>query len=76
MDGKYTITFIWDGEAHVWVATSEDVAGLVLEHASFDALLEKVFIAVPELLEMEERLHGDISIDCVASRSELIHAYG
>ena len=73
MEAEYRIIFSWDGEANVWIATSEDIHGLILEHSSFDALMEKVRIAVPELLEIENRLHGAVSIDCVASRKELVY---
>lgn len=41
----------WDDEACVWVATSNDVPGLATEHHSFDALVEKLKIIIPELLE-------------------------
>ncbi len=46
------IKMIWNPEAHVWVAESDDVPGLVLECGSFDALLERVRFAIPELLEL------------------------
>ncbi|MCI9151342.1 MAG: DUF1902 domain-containing protein [Lachnospiraceae bacterium] len=49
---EYTITFTWDEDASVWIATSEDIPGLVLESGSFDALLERVRFAVPELLAL------------------------
>ena len=49
---SYRIKMIWDNEAAVWIATSQDVPGLVLESGSFDALLERVRYAVPELIEM------------------------
>ena len=49
---EYTIKFSWDEEACVWIATSEDIHGLVLESGSLDALIEKVRYAVPELLEL------------------------
>ena len=42
----------WDAEAAVWIATSGDVPGLVLESGSFDALLERVKQAVPELIAL------------------------
>ena len=48
----YRIQMLWDDEAGVWVATSEDVPGLVLESGSFDALVERVRLAVPELLQL------------------------
>ena len=49
---EYVVNFIWDNEACVWIATSDDIPGLVLESGSFDALLERVRIAVPELLSL------------------------
>jgi hypothetical protein len=36
---EYLITTTWDAEAGVWIATSEDVPGLVLESGSLDALM-------------------------------------
>ena len=71
---EYKIIFQWDSEASVWIATSEDIHGLILEHDSFDTLMEKVRLAVPELLEIENRLHGTIALDCIASRKELVYA--
>ena len=49
---EYIINLPWDPEAGVWTATSDDVPGLVLESGSFDALLERVRFAVPELLAL------------------------
>jgi len=55
MNVDYKIKFLWDDEAAVWVATSEDVPGLALESGSFDALVEKVRFAIPELLELNRQ---------------------
>ena len=52
----YTVKLLWDEEAQVWVATSEDIHGLVLESGSVDALIEKVRIAAPELLELNHQM--------------------
>jgi predicted RNase H-like HicB family nuclease len=41
----------WDDEAHVWVATSDDVPGLATEAETLEALSEKLQKMVPELLE-------------------------
>lgn len=46
------IKLTWDPEAAVWIAESDDVPGLVLESGSFDALVERVRFAVPELMEL------------------------
>lgn len=51
---EYTVTFTWDNEADVWIATSKDIPGLILESGSFDALLERVRFAIPELLKMNQ----------------------
>ena len=56
---EYNVKFTWDDEAAVWVATSEDIKGLVLEGGSADALIERVRIAVPELLEMNNQHPAD-----------------
>lgn len=46
------INMVWDAEAGVWFATSDDIPGLVLESSSFDTLVERVRTAVPELAEL------------------------
>ena len=46
------IKLTWDPDTCVWIAESDDVPGLVLESGSFDALIERVRFAVPELLEL------------------------
>ena len=48
----YKIDFVYDENAEVWVATSEDIPGLVLESGSIDALIERLKVAIPELLEL------------------------
>jgi len=69
---EYKINFMWDSEAYVWVATSDDVQGLALEHGSLDALMERVKYAVPELLELNEQLPpiDDIALLYNTFRSE------
>ena len=52
---NYTVYFTWDDEAKVWVATSPNVIGLVLESESLDALIKRVTDAVPELLELNSQ---------------------
>ncbi|MCI8673457.1 MAG: DUF1902 domain-containing protein [Lachnospiraceae bacterium] len=49
---EYVINFTWDPEAGVWIATSNDIPGLVLESDSFDTLLERTRSAIPELLAL------------------------
>ena len=42
----------WDADVSVWVATSDDIPGLVTESKTFEALLKKLRTLVPELLEL------------------------
>jgi predicted RNase H-like HicB family nuclease len=41
---------LWDDEASVWVATSEDIPGLVTEAETLDELRSKLADIVPALL--------------------------
>ena len=41
----------WDTEACVWVATSRDVPGLVVEADTWPAMIEEVRLVLPELME-------------------------
>lgn len=49
---RYSIRLIRDKQAGVWVAVSDDIPGLVLESDSLDNLLERVRLAVPELIAL------------------------
>lgn len=56
MPREHVVTALWDSDASVWVATSEDVPGLVTESKTFDALLKKLRTLVPELLELNDAM--------------------
>ena len=72
----YTVNVIWDNEAGVWVATSDDIPGLVLESGSFDALIERVRIAAPELLQLNSAPSCEYCIVFTSRRSERVYANG
>lgn len=40
----------WDEEAHVWVASSNDVPGLITEADTMEQLMQKLKTLIPELL--------------------------
>ncbi len=67
---EYVITFTWDNEANVWIATSDDIPGLVLESGSFDALLERTRFAVPELLSLNAPDTSPFSLTFKSERHE------
>lgn len=71
---NYTVLFTWDEEASVWVATSPDVTGLVLESESLDTLMNRVKDAVPELLELNSQKPANV-ISYVCNRTlSMAHA--
>ena len=52
MNDVIQVTAIWDEEARVWVAESEDVPGLITEAGTLEQLVLKLESMVPELLEL------------------------
>lgn len=69
---NYIINLLWDNEAGVWVATSDDIPGLVLECGSFDALLERVRYAAAELLSLSSSASADCSLTFLSKKQERI----
>lgn len=74
---KLLVIAQWDNEVGVWVATSDDIPGLVTEAASLDELLIRVLAVAPELLEdnahhIEDAGHpGDLIDVCIQSQFRL-----
>ena len=69
----YAAHCTWDPEAEVWVAESDDVPGLATGADTLDALVEKLKVVIPELLEANDLLapdSGDIPFVVVAERQE------
>ncbi len=71
MKREYAIDLVWDSEAAVWLATSDDVPGLALESGSLDALTERLRSAVPELLSLNGLDTKESSMHIRAERREL-----
>ena len=67
---------IWDGEAQVWVATSDDVPGLITEADTSEQLIEKLQGMIPELLQanglISENDPSDIPLHLLSKRTEMI----
>lgn len=47
---KLIVQAVWDSDAKVWVATSENVPGLATEADTIKALTSKLHNMIPELL--------------------------
>ena len=62
MNRDITIQARWDSEASVWIATSGDVPGLVVEADSWPGMIEEVRLVLPELMEVTGQNNKDISL--------------
>jgi hypothetical protein len=52
MNREINIQARWDSEASVWIATSEDVPGLVVEAETWPRMIEEVRLVLPDLMEL------------------------
>lgn len=64
------IRLAWDPDARVWTAESDNVPGLVMESGSFDALIERVRLAVPELLALNGSASSPLRLSFIADCHE------
>jgi predicted RNase H-like HicB family nuclease len=65
----------WDPEANVWVATSDDLPGLVTEAETVEALQQKLAVMIPDLLEANDSTAAEvrnIPMNLIAHREAMI----
>lgn len=68
------VNAVWDDEAKVWVATSDQVPGLVTEAENPDALIKKLRVLIPEMLDCNGYADGeDIPFRLVSARDDIAH---
>ncbi len=64
----------WDEEASVWVATSDDVPGLVAEADTIELLSAKLEDLIPELLDANGYPDGhDVPFELLARKFSIAH---
>jgi predicted RNase H-like HicB family nuclease len=67
----------WDEEAHVWVATSDDVPGLATEGDTLEGLVEKLKIMIPELLDANgAEQENEVPFEILTRRFEIAQRKG
>jgi predicted RNase H-like HicB family nuclease len=73
---KIEVRAEWDSEAQVWVASSDDVPGLITEAETLELLKAKLYVMIPELLEANGVLAEDklreIPLSLTAHSQEVI----
>ena len=52
----------WDPEASVWIATSDDVPGLVVEADTWATMIEETKLVLPDLLELSGERANNLSL--------------
>ena len=62
MSRDISIQARWDGDASVWIATSSDVPGLVVEADTWPTMIEEVKLVLPELMELSGHGHETLSL--------------
>ncbi|MBL1258770.1 MULTISPECIES: DUF1902 domain-containing protein [Methylocystis] len=52
----------WDDEARVWIATSDDAPGLVVEAETWQSMIDDVRAVLPALLDLNEGFSGGLTL--------------
>jgi hypothetical protein len=68
---EYQILLVWDDEAARWVAENDDIP-IALESDSLDVLIERVRMAVPELLELNGKNHANVALNFKMERQTVM----
>lgn len=72
----FKVEAFWDSEAEVWVATSDDVPGLVTEASTIEILTQKLRDMIPELIILNKIVPpdyaGSLTFELISHRQELI----
>ena len=71
---KCVVRLIWSEESDSWYCTSDDIPGLTLGSNSFDALIVKIRIAAPEMLELNCNYTGPIELSFESERVDNLDA--
>ena len=72
MNKPYFVHAQWDEEAKVWVASSDDIPGLATEAETTEAVVQKLKILIPELLELNGQTRlAPIAFELLTRRFEL-----
>jgi len=70
---------MWDDEACVFVATSNDVPGLITEAATWEQLQSKLAMLVPELLELNRgdrpTLDGEMELVVISEQRSMVRLH-
>jgi len=62
MPKEIPIDALWDDAARVWVATSTDAPGLVVEAESWAEMIAEVRLVLPDLMDIDDTAAREVSL--------------
>ena len=76
---RIIVDAMWDDEACVFFATSNDVPGLITEAATWEQLQSKLAMLVPELLELNRgdrpTLDGEMELVVISEQRSMVRLH-
>jgi predicted RNase H-like HicB family nuclease len=72
---KINVACIWDAEAKVWVAHSDDLPGLVTEASNVPELIQRIMDVAPELIEdnlLDDKNEEDFLISLIPTYQQTV----
>ena len=67
---EFIVKFTWYDDEKIWIATSSsDSFAMTLDHGSFDALLERVKIAMYDIAENDLGYSGNVKMKLEVDRT-------
>jgi len=67
---EFIVRFTWYDDEKIWLATSSsDRFAMTLDHGSFDALLERVKIAMYDIAENDLGYKGEVNLKLEIDRT-------
>jgi len=67
---EFTVKFTWYDDEKIWLATSSsDDFAMTLDHGSFDALLERVKVAIHDIAESDLGYKGEVRLKLEIDRT-------
>jgi len=72
---EFIVKFTWYEDEKIWLATSSSERfAMTLDHGSFDALLERVKIAISDIAENDLGYSGNINLKLEMDRTVNLNA--
>jgi len=72
---QFDVHAVWDAEAGVWTAYSDDIPGLVTEAATWDEMVKRAAAAAAELIVLNSVPHDkDVQLRFVAQQTAPVAA--